>query len=243
MRKLSLLFILPFLISIRIQAQIILCHDIALEYTTDSMTFSVADPISFGDSMITFHITNQHPTQGFAYPLAKLVPLTPLPAGMSLSVNNQPWSVFASSWNPGVTMPVYIFYEVEENIPLNYEVTFEVWVSNLSPLIVDSCYFEETFTINLNPFNTSINSSVQNNKVNLFPNPAENFFKLNWENQLTNDNQIKILNSLGTIILETIAISGTNSIELDIKNLTSGIYFISISELNETEQLHKLIIE
>lgn len=243
MQKITLLLFISFFITFRSSAQIILCHEIALEYTTDSASFSIADPISFGDSMITFHITNLHPTQGFAYPLAKLVPLTPLPPGMSLSVNNQPWSVFASSWNSGETRPVYIFYEVEESIPLDYEVTFEVWVSNLSPLIVDSCYFEETFTINLNPSTTAINSSELNNNLSLFPNPADNYFQLNWESQITDENQIKIFNSLGTTILETTAISGQNSSEIDIKNLPAGIYFILITELNKKEQFLKLIVE
>ncbi len=243
MKKIIVIILLGIIIHPNAKTQIVACGEIPLHYTTDSMRFSVADPISFGDSMITFQITNLHATQGFAYPLAKLVPVTPLPDGMSLSVNNLPWSVFASSWNPGETRPVYIFYEVEESIPLDYEVTFEVWVSNLSPLIIDSCYFEETFTINLNPSTTAINTAELNNNLSLFPNPADNFFQLNWENQLTEDNQIKIFNSLGTTILETTAISGINSFGMDIKNLPSGIYFISISELNKKRQLLKLLVE
>ncbi len=243
MKKFIVIILLGIIIHPNAKTQIVVCGEIPLHYTTDSMKFSVADPISFGDSMITFHITNLHATQGFAYPLAKLVPITPLPDGMSLSVNNMPWSVFASSWNPGETRPVYIFYEVEETIPLDYEVTFEVWVSNLSPLIIDSCYFEETFTINLNPSTTAINSSEINNNLNLFPNPADNYFQLNWENQLTEDNQIKIFNSLGTTILETTTISGQNSTEINIKNLPPGIYFISITEINKKQQMLKLIIE
>lgn len=109
------------------------------------------------NSMITFTISNTHPKQAFAYPLAKLVPLTPLPSGMSLAPNSNPWSVFASWWNTGITMPVHIFYNITSPIPVNYSVIFELWVSNLIPLPIDSCYFTRTFSLNLNPPTLSVN--------------------------------------------------------------------------------------
>ena len=118
-----------------------------IAYDPASVVFTGTD-MSFGDSVLTVNVINTSATP-MAYPQLKLVPITPLPPGM---VMNTAWSVFASSWNPGETATAEIYFDVAQPIPPDAEVTFAVWATNLTPLLVDdSCRFLQDLTVNLNP--------------------------------------------------------------------------------------------
>ncbi len=211
--------------SVKAPAQFTLCTTVPLSY--DSIHFTTGIPASFGDSMVTFQITNQHPTQSFAYPLAKLVPLTPLPAGMALS-NGSPWTVFASSWNPGITMTVPIFYDVASPIPPDYIVTFQLWVSNLIPLLPDSCYFDSTFTINLNPTALSINSISNNEAFNIIYDYAQQTIQIISQASLQNTVNISLFELSGNKVYDDKMFSGTNRKRINVAHLLPGIYIISL---------------
>ena len=225
--KISLILIICICISRNMQAQNSFCSSIPISYSMDSVVFTTANPASFGDSMITFAITNDHLTQGFAYPLAKLEPLTTLPAGMTLSSFNTPWSVFASAWNPGVTMPVFIFYNIATPIPPDYTVTFQLWVSNLSPVINDSCYFDSTFTINLNPSTTPVNEYVKNSAYFVYKD--QDGLLIKWQHPLPESMHISFYNILGNTIYSDEAGWGKMEKRMYLKNLTPGIYMLELS--------------
>lgn len=132
------------------KSQFAFCDTVPFAYRADSITFSSAFPSSFGDSALIIPIYNGSST-GYAYPQAKIVPLTAMPNGLVLREYGAGWSVFASAWNPGVTMPASMFFDVTAPLPPNASVTFELWLTNLSPLAIDSCKFDSTFTWNFNP--------------------------------------------------------------------------------------------
>src|SRR5690348_15367541 len=88
-------------------AQSILCDTLPIFYDPVSITFTTGEE-PFGDSAIVVEMTNTSTTD-MAYPQLKLVPLTPLPPGMS---QNTQWDTFASAWNTGVTMPADCFFDV-----------------------------------------------------------------------------------------------------------------------------------
>lgn len=224
------------------KSQILICGDIPLSYDADSIYFT-SDGTGFGDSIISFMLTNLHETQGFAYPLAKLVPLTPLPAGMTLSDYNMPWNVFASAWNSGEKRPVTIFYNVTESIPIDYTVVFEIWVSNLSPLLVDSCYFPIPFTINLNPLQTSTADLITKTNAQIFPNPAHQNVQIQFDVPIQNPLQLEIKNYLGISVLNDEIQNGLLSKSINIAELTAGIYFITITENHVIKSLNKLIVK
>jgi|SRR6185436_2958673 len=233
----SVTFVL-FLIS-KLHAQNTECTTIPLNY--DTVEFTTAVPASFGDSMITFHITNNHPSQGFAYPLAKLVPLTPLPAGMTAANNNNPWSVFASSWNPGITMPVYYYYDITAPIPLNHTVTFQLWISNLTPVIPDSCYFDSTFTINLNPAPTSVSTVTGKMEWNVIADAAQHSLLISWKKPLQNPVSISVFSAAGKKICEVHAGNGTFEKTINTGKLPGGIYTVVIEGENIKKEVRKIM--
>ena len=169
MKKILIFLLSCFIFLCKTKAQF--CTDIPIAFSSDSIYFMSGD--GFGDSMFVFTMLNEHPTQGFAYPQAKLEALTPLPSGMSLNSINDPWAVYASSWNPGQYSPVHIYYDVDEAIPEDYTVTFKLWINNLAP-ITDSCFFNDTIKINLNPSEETGIQSAEINTIVVSPNPSQN---------------------------------------------------------------------
>lgn len=124
-----------------------ICDSLPIACDPASVVFTGTD-LSFGDSVLTVNVINTSTTP-MAYPQLKLVPITPLPPGM---VMNTDWSVFASSWNPGETAAAEFYFDVAQPIPPDAEVTFALWATNLTPLLVDdSCRFLQDLTVNLAP--------------------------------------------------------------------------------------------
>jgi hypothetical protein len=155
-----------------------ICDSLPIAYDPMSAVFTGSD-MSFGDSVITVNVTNTS-TVPMAYPQLKLVPVTPLPPGMEMTIG---WSVFSSSWNPGQTSPASIYFDVAQPIPPDAQVTFQVWATNLTPLLVDdSCRFVQDLTINLNPSAQGILESAERRKVKIWPQPAINEFavEMDW---------------------------------------------------------------
>lgn len=108
---------------------------------------------SGGDSVLQLSLVNISSAQSLAYPTAKLVPLTPLPAGMQLGTNSQGFNtVFASSFVPGDTASVSFYYAVAQPIPVDYTVWFQLWVDGDNHGTgIDSCAVQDSFEVNLNP--------------------------------------------------------------------------------------------
>ena len=84
----------------------------------------------------------------------------------------------------------------------------------------------------------SINET-QNN-VSVYPNPTSDFLNINLEN-VSNNVDIKIYNLAGQLIYSS-QYNQTNSIQLDISNNVSGIYFVKIQTDEYTESF-KIIKE
>lgn len=207
-----------------------LCNDIPIVVVDNQFILESTDVISYGDSMITFQLTNNHATDYFAYPQAKLIPITPLPAGMSLAPVNLNWMVFASAWNIGVTVPVHIYYDVTESIPVNYEVTFQLWVNNLIP-VTDSCYFENNYVVNLNPETNAIQNIGNTTNVQVYPNPisAGDWIRFDASTSTPQKTTYILYNLIGDII----ASGSTNTNSIATTGITNGYYFLQLQQENK----------
>lgn len=234
MKKILILLLSCFIFLCKTKAQ--LCTDIPIAFSSDSIYFMSGD--GFGDSMFVFTMLNEHPTQGFAYPQAKLEPVTPLPSGMSLNSINDPWAVYASSWNPGQYSPVHIYYDVDEAIPEDYTVTFKLWINNLAP-ITDSCFFDDVITINLNPSEITGLNNMGNSAISIYPNPVLNGQFTISENTGVDRLWFSIFDLQGKPLKQGSIYK--NEI-ISTTELSSGIYFIQIQS-GETFQTQKLVIE
>jgi hypothetical protein len=216
------------------QAQSILCDTLPIFYDPVSITFTTAD-MSFGDSVIVVEMTNTS-TTNMAYPQLKLVPLTPLPPGMS---QNTEWDTFASSWNTGITMPANCFFDVLQPIPVNYTVTFEVWARNLTPLLDDDpCMFDAPFTINLNPSGNWIAQLGSTAGSRVWPSPAQDRLHLAWP-EGSRDTHVVLTNAVGAEVLRA---SRPDPV-IDVTGLEAGVYaFAFIGNGRVTAQQRIMIL-
>lgn len=228
-------FILPFaLLSLHTsQAQSILCDTLPIFYDPVSITFTTGE-IGFGDSVIVVEMTNTSTTD-MAYPQLKLVPLTPLPPGMS---QNTLWDTFASSWNSGVTMSADCFFDVEQPIPVNYTVTFELWARNLTPLLVDdSCVFDAPFTINLNPSFTGIAPPDDREELRAWPNPADDH--LNIGLPFRSERSLLVLTNVSGAVIREMEVR-PGMFMLCMSDLEAGVYSLTLT--GEERRIHQRII-
>jgi hypothetical protein len=98
-------------------------------------------------------------------------------------------------------------------------------------------------TVDPSDFMTNINSLSENNQsVRLFPNPNNGNFFLSFSDAQTGNYNISVKNLLGQIIYQsTKTISGSMVLNLELNNIESGIYFVSVSNAN-TESVHKVVV-
>jgi len=83
-----------------------------------------------------------------------------------------------------------------------------------------------------------INSSINNNSINIYPNPTTEYFNIEF-NETLNDNKIMITNQIGEIIKELQVVNKITTV--DISDFKSGIYFVSITSKNGVS-VKKIII-
>jgi hypothetical protein len=95
------------------------------------------------------------------------------------------------------------------------------------------------------PF-TSSNCTVlgindfENNKLQLYPNPAMDTVNIQLENVVTNYN-IEIYNTLGSLVFENKNQTSTDDNSINIEVLKAGIYFVKITDANNKLYQKKLI--
>lgn len=80
-------------------------------------------------------------------------------------------------------------------------------------------------------FTNLSNSTFENNKISLFPNPTSSNLNLKLTNILENGN-LKIISITGQTIFKQQNLSGTN-FNFDVSNLSQGIYTVQLSNGNE----------
>ncbi len=101
--------------------------------------------------------------------------------------------------------------------------------------------FSSTFMSNVTGGEITISkpdaiSRISENNINIYPNPAnDNLFVKNMKNVTS----ISFVNVLGKII-KTVYVSGENA-ELNINNLTNGMYFIEFNNTNGTKSIKSFI--
>ncbi|MFT5820269.1 MAG: hypothetical protein ACI8ZM_001508 [Crocinitomix sp.] len=81
--------------------------------------------------------------------------------------------------------------------------------------------------------------------ITAYPNPASDFINLTVELQEASSVSIEVVNMLGAVvsIIETQNLAnGTHYNELDLSNLTEGVYFVKTT-VNETVDMQKIIVQ
>jgi hypothetical protein len=118
------------------------------------------------------------------------------------------------------------------------------------PYVVGPTYYgnvtgTDVNTINENTTNYDSNLSVvelPENSLDLkiFPNPTQDFIAIQ-SNALDKTLQLKLVNELGQVVLESEILSGSTLSVLETHTLYNGIYFLKVS-YQELEKSYKIII-
>ena len=208
------------------------CSLLPLSVDADSSQF-IGTVLSFGDSVLRVRLTNNSGLN-FAYPQARLTPVTALPAGMTFGNAQNGFNVFASSWNSGESAFAEFYFNVASAIAENTILDFQIDVTNLIPSSADTCYFTETFSVNLNLGNTVGLESHTNNPFTVFPNPANDFVHLSGVDFIPSE--ISLTDISGRLILFNSSYNTT----ISTANVPSGMYFLQVKD--QSGRVHQLKI-
>ncbi|NOQ71384.1 MAG: Omp28-related outer membrane protein [Crocinitomix sp.] len=135
----------------------------------------------------------------------------------------------------------------------SHSYTYEVTVGadwDLANLHVVGMLIEPSGTINNAGKSNAGTVGIEEDAANTFaitayPNPASDFINLTIELQEASSVSIEVVNMLGAVVstIETQNLaSGTNYNELDLSNLTEGVYFVKTT-VNETVDMQKIIVQ
>ena len=108
--------------------------------------------------------------------------------------------------------------------------TFNVQLTGYN--ISGNCSNQDSFTVDITENNLGIND-VLNNNLSIFPNPNEGIFEINFNHKTSKNSSIEILNNLGELIKSKKINAGVKNIEINIQELSSGIYYIKFKHENE----------
>jgi hypothetical protein len=196
-----------------------ICNEVPLLVYPDSIIFKSIGISSFGDSAI--HVTLFNSSEdNYAYPLAWYEFVTPLPTGVTVHPNSQTFNVFASAWNTQTSAVSQCTMFVTQPIPDNYTVKFRIWLTNLEPAPVDTCYFTDTFSVVLKyPLIISSDDLNIDNKITI--SQQGSIYTL-----MSGSAMSKILISdIAGRKIEVIHANG-NYASFDLKHLSQGIYIV-----------------
>ncbi|MEO0894983.1 MAG: T9SS-dependent M36 family metallopeptidase [Bacteroidota bacterium] len=113
--------------------------------------------------------------------------------------------------------------------PGKYEVTL---------LVNGQCFFKDSVEANIIASSQGLAPNLQ---VDLLPNPASEQAWLNFSRTLDQSINMKLVNLEGKEVQRSVIEAGTTSVPLDLKNLSSGIYFIQLNSKEGFEALRLIV--
>lgn len=128
-----------------------------------------------------------------------------------------------------------------------YETNGEIGISLIEYKYYNKDNPEEYIAIivKFDTYPTSIDDNIFNNiwVSDIYPNPTTNFVNINYELPFeVKTARVKIVNLLGSIVMEEHIEIGNNSVRMNVSNLDGGIYFYSLLINGEIYSTKKLII-
>jgi hypothetical protein len=197
------------------------CDLLPLQVLDSEISFE-ATVLSFGDSVLRVPLLNSSGL-GFAYPLARLSVIGDLPAGMAFGNNQDAFNVFASAWNPDSIAVAEFYFTVTEAIPPNTLLSFELDITNLTPSSADTCFFSQTFSINLNPDNTVGIKHQDPTILSIYPNPCYDKLMITSTDQAAYRN-IEVHSATGQLVMRQQTLMES---VIDVSGFPAGLYFIT----------------
>jgi hypothetical protein len=211
------------------------CSLLPLAVNADSSQF-IGSVLSFGDSVLRVQLTNNSGL-GFAYPQARLTPISALPDGLTFGTSQDGFNVFASAWNSGESAYAEFYFNSSTAIPENTILEFQIDVTNLIPSSADTCFFSETFSVNLNPASSVGIGSSSKPHFSIYPNPASDFVQLSGLDFIPTE--IRLTDVSGRLIV----VESSNSLAFSTANVPSGMYILQVKDQNDRMHQLKIVVK
>jgi hypothetical protein len=125
----------------------------------------------------------------------------------------------------------YFQYRIKplSNLPLGTQIenTAYIYFDYNAPIITN------TTQNNFQTVVSTINRNDDTNQLKVFPNPANEILNINLQNNII-ENCI-ITNALGQMVYSSAnEINGNHKIQLNISNLSAGVYFVKVRSSNDS---------
>lgn len=196
------------------------CNLLPLETIAASEAF-YNDLSSFGDSVLSIRLRNTSGL-GFAYPLARFTPISALPEGMSITPGFEQFNVFASAWNPDSVVEATCPFLVTQPIIPNTILQFRVDITNLLPSNADTCFFTDTFSVNLNPDNV-LSALNAIHDIRVFPNPFVDQIQVEYNDEFSPEPVLFDISGRRWVLPAT---RDGKTLRLNTTEIPSGVYML-----------------
>jgi hypothetical protein len=211
---------------IKLFPQNLLCTEIPLQYKSDSISFGKSNADSPGDSMMVIPIINLSDTT-FYDPSAKLIAVTVLPGGTSI-INAAVWKSFIPVFKPGQTAYAGFYFKVDSLIPPEFKTTFQLWLSDRVKAVFDSCEFDTTFTVNLNPqIIPEVLADDGWEAVRVYPVPAIYVLHIVFKPEEETNAVVSVCDISGKMVMQQQV--NSEYWDMDVSELTAGAYILRIA--------------
>ncbi|HQV01734.1 MAG TPA: T9SS type A sorting domain-containing protein, partial [Bacteroidia bacterium] len=165
------------------------------------------------------------------------VVLDQLPDDYDLKLYNSAGTQIANSQNGGTTAETINYNGASSGS------TYTLQVYGYNGVFNAACY---RLRVNTSATNFRITESAISNKANfsMYPNPANALVTINLFSDESQDATINLIDITGRVVYtQTISIAeGDQKMELDINQITKGIYFLQLNA-NGDKTVQKLVIE
>ncbi|MFM2224754.1 MAG: hypothetical protein RJA07_956 [Bacteroidota bacterium] len=124
----------------------------------------------------------------------------------------------------------------DDTIKLNGGITYYIFVDGYQGT-------KGQYTIEILGTATGIYSmDVMENTITIAPNPTSNYFRIKFEQAITENTKVEVLDLLGRIVYTSTIKSGSNASDVDLSSLANGNYFVKISN-EKTILYHQQIVK
>lgn len=103
----------------------------------------------------------------------------------------------------------------------------------------DSVGFRVNYRVDGKPL--TINEEVKPN-VSVYPNPADDFLRVQYEVGTTSENTFELINLVGATVYQTKLNADQTEVQLDLSDIRPGVYFYVLKGDGEVQMCKKLVI-
>ncbi len=149
--------------------------------------------------------------------------------------------ITSSVIEPGsnITMKANSLVLLEDGFSVSSNAQFRAYLESCVPGVAN--FNEANRLASETSYLTNLKEDLTAKKIKIYPNPAENSFKINLDSYVKNAS-LRIINISGDVVFSKSRIT-ENEMDIDTKGYPNGIYFVHITSDNGESNITKLVIQ